>query len=450
MQPFFSLRLASLAAVLLTGGCAYDYAQGYAPDYPAGYDSGQGGGYQGSGYPGSGYPGSGYDVQPGDRFGGQNVGSIDVFFGPLERYGRWVDSRYGRGFQPSVGRDWRPYVNGRWGQNRLWISDDPWGWATDHYGRWGFDQRVGWVWIPDTTWAPSWTAWREADNVTGWAPIPPGIRYSVNIGFGSGFGYDNWDSWYGPSWVWVPRAYIYQPRFGGRILPWNNGRDYWGGSRWNYNSGWNGRPGYGRPGGWYGHNGDDRDHDREHGRGDWHGRPGDGRPDDNRPRDGGLQGRGRPSVGGAIGGSIAGVPVGGQPAGNWQGRPDDGRWQGRPGADGRPYRGPWRGRENGGVIPGNGGNGQPLGRGPDGNRPEGYRPDGGLGGRLGGAMAPPPPRTALPPMAPAAPPAAAPARERPTPIYAAPPLPPRAEPQERGEPQRRQPQRGEGNREQPQ
>lgn len=105
-----ALLVAPLAALLLLGGCAYDSVGGYAPNYPPGYDSGMG---------------SGQYVQPGDLFGGQDVSSIEVFYGPLAPYGRWTQSRYGRAFQPNAPRDWRPYVNGRWGEDRLWISDDP-------------------------------------------------------------------------------------------------------------------------------------------------------------------------------------------------------------------------------------------------------------------------------------------------------------------------------------
>ena len=226
-------------AMLLINSCAYDGATGYAPEgYPVGYDAGMG---------------SGLVSQPGDRFGSQNVASIDAFTAELAPYGQWVDSKFGRAFRPDVSQDWRPYVNGGWGENRLWISNDPWGWATDHYGRWGFDDRIGWVWAPGTEWAPSWVAWREdsARNVAGWAPVPPGVNYSLNLGFGNGFGYDNYDSWYGPSWVWVPQNYLYQPGFGGRVLPWRYGANYWGGSRWQYQPGFSGRPAQG--GNWHGH-----------------------------------------------------------------------------------------------------------------------------------------------------------------------------------------------------
>lgn len=280
-------------AILTLTGCAYDDASGYAPQgYPAGYDSGMG---------------SGLVSQPGDRFGGQNVASVDVFSAELSPYGQWVDSQYGRAFRPDVPQDWRPYVNGQWGENRLWVSNDPWGWATDHYGRWGFDQQIGWVWVPGTEWAPSWVAFREdpEQNVAGWAPVPPGVNYSINLGFGTGFGYDNYASWYGPSWVWVPQSYLYQPGFGGRVLPWNYGANYWGGSRWQYQPGFGGRPriGYGQGGG-------------------YPGRPGYAQP---RPPQGGNW-QGRPPQ------SAYGQPRPPQGGGSWQG---GGGWQGG-GAQGRP------------------------------------------------------------------------------------------------------------------
>ncbi len=228
-----ALRLIPLVLLLATTGCAYDYASGRAPDYPAGYDDGIG---------------SGQYAQPGDLFGTQNVAAVDVFYRPLSAYGDWVNSGYGTAFRPRVGREWRPYVNGRWGENRLWISDDPWGWATDHYGRWGHDDRYGWVWVPGTEWAPSWVAYRESQEVAGWAPIPPGVRYSYGGGFGNDWGYDSWNSWYAPSWVWVSRSSLYQPGFGGRILPWSTGYGYWGSSRWNWSPPRYGRQGYDRPG----------------------------------------------------------------------------------------------------------------------------------------------------------------------------------------------------------
>jgi hypothetical protein len=361
-------RLTALApALLLLSGCAYDYAGGYAPDYPPGYDSGIGGGDV---------------VQPGDLFGGQNVASVELFYAPLAGFGRWADTRFGYAFIPAVQAGWRPYVNGRWGDNRLWISNDPWGWATDHYGRWGFDDRIGWVWVPGTEWAPSWVAWREDDNVAGWAPIPPGVRYSVSIGFGGGNGYDDWNSWYSPSWVWVPRPYLYRPGFGGGVLPWQGGRDYWRTSRWQGQSGWNGRPGYdgwNRPG-----NTGNRPPSRPGAGQPYQPRPGAGRPAYGRPpgQDDNWQGRPRPDGG----------------TEQWQGRPrpdgSSGQWQGRPQPDGDYRQGQGRQGRPGASVgqpPRGGINGEPPMPGQPQYQPRpqasqgGYRGDGSRGGGYGQA-----------------------------------------------------------------
>jgi hypothetical protein len=177
-----------------------------------------------------GYAQSGYDTD------GQSVDSIDVFFEPLARYGRWVDSRFGRAWTPNVGRDWRPYTIGHWEQGaygQTWRSDEPFGWAVFHFGRWGFDPAIGWVWTPDTVWGPGWVAWRDSDDVAGWAPLPPRVSLSLSFGGAYGDGFNNWgyDQWYQPSWVYVPRGYLYGRSLRGAILPYGRNREYWDGTR---------------------------------------------------------------------------------------------------------------------------------------------------------------------------------------------------------------------------
>jgi hypothetical protein len=62
-------------------------------------------------------------------------------------------------------------------------DESQWGDVTYHYGRWYDAPSNGWVWIPGTTWAPAWVAWREGGGYCGWAPLPPqagfGMRYSA-------------------------------------------------------------------------------------------------------------------------------------------------------------------------------------------------------------------------------------------------------------------------------
>src|SRR6185295_3364623 len=103
---------------------------------------------------------------------GNNVPSVDVFYNDLAPYGSWYDDpTYGWVFAPPSS-SYVPYSNGRWVYNDYgytWVSADPFGWATDHYGRWVWANR--WVWRPDTTWGPAWVQWRVGDGWVGWAPM---------------------------------------------------------------------------------------------------------------------------------------------------------------------------------------------------------------------------------------------------------------------------------------
>src|SRR5262245_42577024 len=107
--------------------------------------------------------------------------SISVFYDQLEPYGDWVEvGDYGYCWHPrDIDPDWRPYTTGNWAYTDAgwtWVSDEPYGWAVYHYGRWSRVERVGWVWVPDTEWAPAWVSWRRSDRHIGRSPLPPGSR----------------------------------------------------------------------------------------------------------------------------------------------------------------------------------------------------------------------------------------------------------------------------------
>ena len=109
------------------------------------------------------------------------------FYEPLGAYGQWVVvAGYGRCWRPArVETGWRPYANGYWQRTDAgwyWVSDEPWAWATYHYGRWDFQAQFGWIWVPQTQWAPAWVAWREGGGYVGWAPLRPSARIGVSIG----------------------------------------------------------------------------------------------------------------------------------------------------------------------------------------------------------------------------------------------------------------------------
>jgi hypothetical protein len=127
--------------------------------------------------------------------------SVDFFYDQLGDYGDWVEvGDYGYGWQPrDADPDWRPYSDGRWAYTEAgwtWLSEEPYGWAVYHYGRWAQIEHKGWVWIPGTEWAPAWVSWRRSPQHVGWAPLPPEASFRRSVGI-SGWA----DSYYdiGPS-----------------------------------------------------------------------------------------------------------------------------------------------------------------------------------------------------------------------------------------------------------
>ena len=100
------------------------------------------------------------------------------FYEPLTPYGRWeVVGSYGRCWIPGrVEADWRPYSDGYWQRTDAgwyWVSDEPWAWATYHYGRWDLSAQFGCYWVPQTQWAPAWVSWHSGGGYIGWAPLYP-------------------------------------------------------------------------------------------------------------------------------------------------------------------------------------------------------------------------------------------------------------------------------------
>jgi hypothetical protein len=140
-----------------------------------------------------------------DSGGGQDQDqdvSFQTFYDQLGDQGTWIQTDdYGYVFQPNVSdADWEPYTDGSWVDSDAgftWVSDEPWGWATYHYGRWANIDGIGWVWVPGYRWAPAWVSWRYGGGYCGWAPLPPETLYGaeygdpgVSVGFGFHFGGD--------------------------------------------------------------------------------------------------------------------------------------------------------------------------------------------------------------------------------------------------------------------
>jgi hypothetical protein len=118
---------------------------------------------------------------------GQGMISFGVFYSSLDPYGEWIPLDAGvYGWRPvHTAGDWRPYMMGRWAwtyDGWYWVSDEPWGWATYHYGRWYFDDFYGWIWIPGYDWAPAWVEWRYGGDYIGWAPLGPYATWEFQFG----------------------------------------------------------------------------------------------------------------------------------------------------------------------------------------------------------------------------------------------------------------------------
>ncbi len=117
--------------------------------------------------------------------------SYQAFYDALSPYGSWLQiPGYGYVWQPAAARSaeepvWRPYTLGHWvftDQGWNWVSDEPFGWITYHYGRWMRTRTLGWVWTPGEQWAPAWVSWRYGNNFVGWAPLPPEARFNPSTG----------------------------------------------------------------------------------------------------------------------------------------------------------------------------------------------------------------------------------------------------------------------------
>ncbi|MEP6603923.1 MAG: DUF6600 domain-containing protein, partial [Spartobacteria bacterium] len=152
------------------------------------------------------------------------TGSYNTFYNKLDEYGDWREtSDYGYVFQPrqaQSSRTWRPYTDGHWvytDAGWTWISEEPFGWATYHYGRWTRLRNVGWVWIPGDQWAPAWVSWRKSDEYVGWAPLPPEARFDRQTGI------HNWsDNYYdiGPEqYAFVETRQFGAPRAERNVVP---------------------------------------------------------------------------------------------------------------------------------------------------------------------------------------------------------------------------------------
>jgi hypothetical protein len=144
---------------------------------------------------------------------------VSYFYDYLSPHGSWISMRpYGYVWVPRhMGYRWRPYADGRWvwtDYGWTWISEYDWGWVPFHYGRWGWDDDMGWFWVPGTVWGPAWVSWRLGGLYFGWAPLPPGVEFESGAGIRRLPGEIP-----GHFWIFVEGRDFLETRLSGRIIP---------------------------------------------------------------------------------------------------------------------------------------------------------------------------------------------------------------------------------------
>ncbi len=164
--------------------------------------------------------------------------SVDFFYDNLNTGGSWVDAGdYGYAWQPEIAvsnRNWRPYTDGYWAYTDVgwtWVSNENFGWATYHYGRWARVRDRGWIWVPGREWAPAWVSCRTGGDHVGWAPLPPrrGYRSGSEVVYEGRpiNGYVDIDFDIGPAYYnFVDIRYIGGSGLRQRILPYDQNVGY--------------------------------------------------------------------------------------------------------------------------------------------------------------------------------------------------------------------------------
>lgn len=96
----------------------------------------------------------------------------------LEAHGRFLrHAVWGDIWRPNQAATWRPFSVGRWKRDTSgalrWVSSEPFGDTVYRFGRWTYDDKHQWIWVPGSRPSPAWVTWRKGDKVVGWAPVAP-------------------------------------------------------------------------------------------------------------------------------------------------------------------------------------------------------------------------------------------------------------------------------------
>jgi hypothetical protein len=204
MKKYFKVFAGIAVVALIISGCSpLSYVQNdnshHNPAY--GYYYGDDYGYDLSPVD---YNNQGYQYsQPAGVAVSQPPVGFNDFYNQLSPYGTWINMQhYGQVWVANV-PNFQPYsTNGYWAYTTYgwtWVSNYAWGWAPFHYGRWDYNSRYGWFWVPGYVWGPAWVAWSSSADMYGWAPLRPGMNFSVNLSI------DLFPSSY---WTFMPGRYM--------------------------------------------------------------------------------------------------------------------------------------------------------------------------------------------------------------------------------------------------
>ncbi|MBS0288382.1 MAG: hypothetical protein JSR17_13880, partial [Proteobacteria bacterium] len=118
-----------------------------------------------------------------------NVSYNVIGHADLDQFGSWQQiPDYGIVWSPKgVSANFVPYREGNWvwiePWGWTWVSDEPWGFAPYHYGRWA-NINNKWYWVPGQSaqvavYTPAQVAFMMVDNgsIVGWFPLAPGEIY---------------------------------------------------------------------------------------------------------------------------------------------------------------------------------------------------------------------------------------------------------------------------------
>ena len=134
--------------------------------------------------------------------------SLRYVSAPLASHGGWVSIGSRWAWRPRVELSWRPYGHGYWRTTPVgptWVSYEPWGYVTHHYGLWDYVPGYGWVWYPGSVYRPAWVHWYWGPEYVGWCPSGyyasfyggPGYYGHRRAGLSLSFGIYGWA---GGSW----------------------------------------------------------------------------------------------------------------------------------------------------------------------------------------------------------------------------------------------------------